>query len=103
VVEQGSNVLDNHESDGRVTTEKGVDSGQHGTAYDRSGQVVALEAEGALIKVIAGLTLIRGQKHAGVLVLDEGSLHANEVATAGVCAATVAGVDTCLSVSMLFA
>jgi hypothetical protein len=61
---------------------------------------VTLETKGALVKVIAGLALIRGQKHAGVLVLDKGSLHADEVATAGVCAATVTGVDTCLIVSM---
>lgn len=100
VVEQSSDVLDNHESDGRVATKEGVDSGQHGTTYDRSGQVVTLEAKGALIEVIAGLALIRRQKHARVLVLDEGSLHANEVTATGVCAATVAGVDTCLIVSM---
>ena len=86
-----------------MTTKKGVDSGQHGTAYDRSGQVVALEAKGAFIEVLAGLALIGRQKHARVLVLDEGSLHADKVATAGVCAATVTGVNTCLTVSMPFA
>ena len=93
MVEQSSNVLDNHESDCRVTTKKRVDSGQHGTADDWSGQVVALEAERALIKVIAGLTLVGGKKHARVLVLDESSLHAHEVTASGVCTATVSGVD----------
>jgi hypothetical protein len=63
---------------------------------------VTLEAKGALVKVIAGLALIGGQKHARVLVLDEGSLHADEVATAGVCAATITSVDTCLAVSISF-
>jgi hypothetical protein len=54
---------------------------------------VALEAKGALVKVIAGLALVGRQKYTRVLVLDKGSLHADEVATAGVCAATVASVD----------
>ena len=63
---------------------------------------MALEAKGALVKVIARLALVGRQKHAGVLVLDEGSLHADKVATTGVCAATVTSVDACLTVSMPF-
>ena len=100
MVKQGSDVLDDHKSNGGVATEEGVDSGQHGSAYNRSGQVVALEAKGALVKVIAGLALVGRQKYTRVLVLDKSSLHADKVATAGVCAATIASVDACSYVSV---
>ena len=61
MVEQGGNVLDDHESDGRVTTQQRVDSCQHCATNDWSGEVVALEVERALVKVITGLANVGGQ------------------------------------------
>lgn len=61
MVEQGGDVLDNYKSDGGVTTKQRVDSCQHCAADDWAGEVVALEVERALVKVITGLTDVRGQ------------------------------------------